>query len=190
VARLKGMEMATRQTLDDGLDEIRRSPPDAGSLDLIVARPGVGERDLLDAATIDEVGGLVGDTWRDRGSSRTADHAAHPGMQITLMNVRVAALVAGTPERRALAGDQLYVDLDLSEANLPTGTRLTVGTVELEVSGEPHHGCAKFGQRFGSNAVRFVNSPIGKSLRLRGMNTVVVVGGTVRVGDRVRKLLS
>jgi hypothetical protein len=182
------MVTATRQALDDGLDEVRRSPSDGGRLEAIVRRPSEGEREQLDVGLVDEVDGLVGDTWKQRGSRRTDDGSSHPGMQITIMNVRVADLVAGTPDRRALAGDQLYVDLDLSHANLPPGTRLAIGDVVLEVSDEPHNGCAKFRDRFGVDAVRFVNTPVGKQLRLRGMNTAVVVGGEVRVGDAVRKL--
>jgi hypothetical protein len=187
VPLLVDMDPLTRQMLDAGLDEIRRSPSDAGPLELIVARPEVGERVEVDRATIDEVDGLVGDTWKQRGSRQTDDGSAHPGMQITLMNVRVAALVAGSPDRRALAGDQLYVDLDLSQTNLPPGTRLTVGEVVLEVSAEAHLGCAKFSKQFGRDAVRFVNSPVGKELRLRGVNTAVVIGGEVQVGDIVAK---
>jgi hypothetical protein len=177
----------TRVELDTKLDHILRSPSDDGALELIVRRPAVGEREVLEVAAIDEVDGLLGDTWTERGSRRTADGSPHPGMQITLMNARAALAVAGSSDRRPLAGDQLYVDLDLSLANLPAGTRLTIGSVVLEVSAEPHNGCAKFSRQFGVDATRFVNSPTGKQLRLRGMNTSVVVGGEVRVGDRVRK---
>jgi MOSC domain-containing protein YiiM len=182
------MDPATRPELDAGLEEIRRSPADAGPRELIVRRPAVGEREEVAVATIDEVDGLVGDTWKERGSRRTADGSSHPGMQVTLMNVRVAALVARTAQRRSLAGDQLFVDLDVSHENLPAGTRLAIGSVILEVSDEAHLGCAKFRKQFGMDAVRFVNSPVGKQLRLRGVNTGVVVGGEVRVGDMARKL--
>jgi hypothetical protein len=183
------METATRDMLDAGLDEIRRSPAD-GRLELIVRRPAEGEREVLEAATIDGTDGLVGDTWKQRGSRETDDGSPHPGMQITLMNVRVAGLVARTPDRRALAGDQLFVDLDLSQDNLPAGTRLTIGSVVLEVSEAPHLGCAKFTRSFGRDALRFVNSPLGRQLRLRGVNTAVVVGGEVCVGDIVSKVAS
>jgi hypothetical protein len=173
--------------LDSQLDEISRSPSDDGVLELIVGRPAEGEREVLEVATIDEVEGLVGDTWRQRGSSRTPDGSADPGKKITVMNARAALAVAGSPERRALAGDQLFVDLDLSQDNLPAGSRLLIGSVVLEISAEPHNGCAKFSRRFGLDAIRFVNSPVGKQMRLRGLNAAVVVGGEVRVGDVVRK---
>ncbi len=105
------------------------------------------------------------------------------------MNARAASLVAGDPERRALAGDQLYVDLDLSERNVPPGTRLRVGSALLEVTALPHRGCGKFTARFGVDAAKFVNSAVGRELNLRGINARVLEGGTVRVGDLAEKLL-
>jgi hypothetical protein len=181
------MEHLTRDELEAGLDEIRQSPEDGGSVALIVSRPAVDERVLLDEATLDTTIGLVGDTWRERGSSSTDDGSAHPLAQLTLMNVRAARLIAAGDERRPLAGDQLYVDLDLGPANLPPGTRLALGDAVIEVTDKPHTGCKKFAARFGQQAVRFVNSPAGRELNLRGINTKVIVGGTVRIGDAVRK---
>ena len=172
--------------LEAGLDVVRASPADGGRVDLIVCRPAPGERQVLEEAVLDIVEGLVGDDWRTRGSSRTDDGAAHPGMQVTLMNARAASLVAGALDRWALAGDQLFVDLDLSEASLPPGTRLEIGTAVVEISAEPHTGCKKFAERFGRDAARFVNLPAGRALRLRGVNARVVVSGTVRPGDPVR----
>ena len=130
----------------------------------------------------------MGDTWRTRGSSRTPDGSAHPEMQLNVINARLSSLVAVDPDRRALAGDQLHLDLDLSQANLPPGTRLALGSAVIEVTGIPHSGCAKFRARFGADALRFVNSPTGRALRLRGLNARVVVAGSVRQGDEVRKL--
>jgi MOSC domain-containing protein len=180
-------EHLTAADLRAGLDDIRQSPPDGGRVHLIVRRPGTDERELLDEAALDCVEGLVGDTWHVRGSSRTPDGSAHPGMQLTLMNSRAAALIAGSDERRPLAGDQLYVDLDLSHGNLPSGTQLAIGSAVVEVTDQPHLGCKKFAARFGVDALRLVNSEVGRELRLRGANARVVVPGTVRVGDEVRK---
>ena len=118
----------------------------------------------------------------------TVDGSPHPEMQINVMNVRVTALVAQQPDRWALAGDQLYVDLDLSAANLPPGTRLALGSAIIEVSAEPHTGCGQFVQRFGVDAQKFVNSPIGRQMNLRGINAKVVQSGIVCVGDIVRKV--
>jgi len=174
--------------LQAGLDHIRESPPDGGVVELIVRRPAVGEREVLAVATLDAGAGLVGDNWRARGSTSTADGSAHPGMQLTVMNARAALLVAQHPGRRMLAGDQLYVDLDLSPANLPAGTRLAVGSAVIEVSEEPHLGCVKFAARFGKDALRFVNSRAGRGLRLRGLNARILTSGTVRRSDRVSKL--
>lgn len=173
-----------------GLDEVRASPPDGGTLELIVARPTAGERAVLDAGELSLEVGLVGDTWDRRPSSRSADGGPHPDMQLNVINSRLSALIAaeGTVEHRALAGDQLHVDLDLSEANLPTGTRLAIGGAVIEVTDQPHTGCAKFGERFGADALRFVNVGAGRELRLRGINAKVVQPGRIAVGDAVEKL--
>lgn len=182
------MEHLSTAALKAGLGDIRDSPSDGGTVELIVRRPAVDEREVLAAGMLDVQAGLVGDTWPARGSSRTADGSPHPGMQLTVMNSRAALLVAGDPDRRMLAGDQIYVDLDLSPANLPPGTRLALGSAVIEVTDQPHLGCAKFAARFGTDALRFVNSRVGRQLRLRGLNARVIVTGTVRSGDAVRKL--
>jgi MOSC domain-containing protein YiiM len=177
----------TRIELEAGLDHIRASPKDEGVLQLIVRRPAVGGREVLAVGELDVEQGLVGDTWASRSSTRSTQGVAHPDMQINVMNARAAALVAQDKERWALAGDQLYVDLDLSLANLPAGTQLDVGTAVIEVTAQPHTGCGKFVSRFGLDAMKFVNSPVGRELNLRGINARVVRPGTIRVGDRVRK---
>jgi hypothetical protein len=178
----------TRDQLDAGLDEIRRAPADQGTLTLIVRRPSVNEREVLDVGELDPAEGLVGDTWQKRGSSRTEDGSRHPDMQLNIMSARTIALIAQSRERWPLAGDQLYVDLDLSEANLPPGTQLEIGSAAVEVTPEPHTGCSKFVKRFGADAMKFVNAPLGRSLRLRGLNARVVRPGTIRAGDVVRVL--
>ena len=143
---------------------------------------------MVDHARLDAADGLVGDGWSVRGSSRMPDGSSDREAQLTIMNSRFAALVAGGADGWEQAGDQLYVDLDLGEANLPAGTRLALGSAIVVVSAVPHTGCAKFSARFGSDALRFVNSPDGRELRLRGLNARVVQAGTVRTGDTVRKL--
>ena len=178
----------TTGELDAGLEEIRRSPADHGRLELIVCRPEPGHRLELVEAELDVTHGLVGDGWLVRGSRHTEDGAADPGKQVTIINARAAALFAVDLARRALAGDQLYVDLDLSEANLPAGTRLQVGTAVVEVSGLPHTGCAKFSKRFGADAGRWVKLGNGRAVNARGINTFVVRSGTVRRHDEVSKL--
>lgn len=179
----------TTSQLEAGLDVIRQAPRDDGTLQLIVRRPAVGEREVLDEAALDLVEGLVGDTWRVRASSRSADkRSPHPDLQLTLINTRAIALVAQDEARWRLAGDQLYVDLDLSGSNLPAGTRLGIGTAVIEVTALPHTGCSKFVERFGLDAMKFVNSPVGRDLNLRGINARVVQAGTIRRGDSVRKL--
>ena len=178
----------TTAELEAGLDEIRRAPRDEGTLELIVRRPEVDEREVLDAGELSLEVGLVGDSWITRGSSRTLDGSAHPDMQLNIMNSRVTALVAQHKDRWQLAGDQLYLDLDLSEKNLPARTRFAIGAAVIEVSPQPHLGCRKFVSRFGLEAMQFVNSPLGRQLRLRGINARVVSAGVIRVGDVVRKI--
>jgi MOSC domain-containing protein YiiM len=182
------LQNAELTRLEESLDHIRDAPVDGGTVELIVRRPAVDEREVMTEARLDIRGGLEGDTWRVRGSSRTSDGGPDPEAQLTLVNARVAAAIAGERERWPLAGDQLFVDLDLSLANLPPGSRVQIGSAVIEFSATPHTGCAKFSARYGVDALKFVNSPTGRDLRLRGANCRVVVAGTVRPGDAIRKL--
>lgn len=179
------MEFLTPDALLAGLDDVRRSPRDVGEVAAIVRRPAVDERELVTEAHLDFANGVVGDTWLIRGSKSTPDGSSAVDKQVTVMNVRVAELVAGGRERMTLAGDQLYVDFDLSIDNLPPGRVIQVGAAMLEVSEAPHLGCAKFVARFGADAMRFVNSAEGRQMRLRGANMRVLTPGVVRVGDAV-----
>ena len=177
----------TQLELEAGLAAIRESPHDGGRIEMIVRRPAVGAREIVEQAQLDLRQGLLGDNWLTRGCRLTADGAANPEAQITLMNTRVVALLAQDRDRWALAGDQFYVDLDLSHTNLPAGCHVRLGTAVIEVTPAPHTGCKQFAARFGADAVKFVNSPEGKSLRLRGLNAKVVQPGVVRVGDLAEK---
>jgi hypothetical protein len=178
----------TPEELEAGLDHIRRSPKDDGVLEMIVCRPEIGTRKVLDFAVLDLDQGMMGDSWTRRGSSKTADGGPHPEMQITIMNSRVVALVAQEKERWPLAGDQLFIEMDLSKANLPAGSRLAIGSAILEVTEPPHLGCQKFVARFGAAAMKFVNSPVGRELCMRGVHARVVQSGTVRTADIARKI--
>ena len=178
----------TMQELEAALDHLREAPKDEGVLQLIVCRPAVDERQVLDMAELDPLKGLIGDNWVVRGSSKTPDGSPHPEMQINIMNARVTSLVAQELERWPLAGDQLYIDMDLSKENLPAGSRIAIGSAVLEVSPLPHTGCHKFVARFGLEAMQFVNSTVGKELCLRGINAKVVQGGVVKLGNKAKKL--
>jgi len=178
----------TMAELEAGLDTIRQSPKNEGVIELIVRRPQVDAREVLEEGELDLVEGLVGDNWRVRGSSRTSDGSAHPGMQLNIMNARVIALVAREKDRWPLAGDQLFIDMDVSSENVPPGTRLALGSAMIEVTDQAHTGCNKFAARFGLDALKLVNSPVGRQLQLRGVNAKVVQPGVIRIGDLVKRL--
>ncbi len=182
-----GPKYLSMDALEAGLDQIRSSPADQGVLRLIVRRPRTGEREILDQGQLDPIDGLVGDSWRAR-AARASGGSPSPDTQINVMNARMAALVAQDISRWALAGDQLFIDLDLGEENVPPSTQLAIGSAVIEVTDKPHTGCSKFASRFGIEAMRFVNSPAGRRLRLRGINAKVVQAGTIRVGDLVTLL--
>ena len=175
------------EELESGLDYIFESPKDEGALELIVRRPDVDQREVVAEGRLDVEVGLVGDNWLAKGSRRRPDGSADPDMQLNIMNARVVALVAADPDRRQLAGDQLYVDMDLSPENLPPGTQLTIGDAVVEVTEPPHTGCKKFAARFGKDAVVFVNAGLGKQHSFRGICAKVVESGDISVGDVARK---
>ena len=176
------------EALTAGLDHIRQSPKASGVLELIVRRPQTEAREVLDVGELDLAEGLVGDNWQQRGSSQTADGSAHPDMQLTLTNARLMALVAQEKQRWPLAGDQLYIDFDLSVDNVPPRTRLSLGAAVIQITEPPHTGCKKYAARFGLDALKFISSPAGKQLQLRGVNAKVIRPGAIRVGDVVKKL--
>jgi MOSC domain-containing protein YiiM len=175
----------SNEELEAGLDHIRQSPKDEGRVELIVRRPQVEQRQILQEGELNMREGLAGDNWKDRGE---AGRIPSSSTQLTIMNARVAVLVAGERQRWALAGDQLFIDLDLSKSNLPAGTRLSLGSAVIEISEKPHTGCSKFASRFGLEALKFISSPVGKELQMRGIYAQVVQPGVIHTGDIVRKL--
>ncbi|WP_151083301.1 MOSC domain-containing protein [Nocardioides cynanchi] len=181
--------LRTTAELEAALDHLRAAPTDQGTLTLVVRRPGRFQREVLDEGQLDTEAGLVGDNWRARATSRAVEAGRHYEAMLTLMSARMVGLLADDDEERALAGDQLYVDLDLSEEHLPVGSRLAVGDeAVLEITAKPHRGCKKFLDRFGGDVLAFVNSDEGAGLRLRGVYARVVHDGVVRPGDVVRRL--
>jgi hypothetical protein len=173
----------SRAALEAGLDELRASPAGEGVLRLIVRRPAEGEREVLSEARLDEAEGMVGDRW---SASDFGDGFERFDTQLTLMNARAAGLIAGERENWPPAGDQLYVELSLAADDLPPGSRLEIGSALIEITAVPHTGCGKFVRRFGLDAMKFVNSPVGRELNLRGVNAKVVRGGVVAQGDALR----
>lgn len=182
------MEHLSRLALEAGLEYVGRSPREEGIVQLIACRPQNSLRQVLEEAVLVCGEGVIGDNWKIRGSRHTPDGSALLAQQVTVTNARMASLVAVEKERWPLCGDQFYVDLDLSHENLPAGTRLAIGTAVIEVSAKPHVGCWKYEARFGRDATRFVNAPANRPLRLRGFAASIVVGGTVRTGDTIRKI--
>lgn len=174
----------TRESLDARLPELRELGTEHGTLELIVVRPSEGERELPDTAELTIEDGLVGDRWRPHVDT---DGRVFRENQLTIASTHLLGLIA-EPDRWPLSGDNLLVDMGLDKGSLPAGSRLAIGdTVVVEISEEPHTGCAKFSARFGSDALRFINSPEGRELRLRGLNAHVIVPGTVSTGDTVRR---
>lgn len=183
------MPHKTSEQLTAGMDHLLSAPAEAGTLDLVVRRPRNGEREILSEGVLDEAGGLLGDNWLARARPRAVAEGRHLKAQVTVMSSRMVGLLADTDAERAMAGDQLYLDLDISHANLPAGSRIAIGDeVVIEVTPKPHNGCRKFLKYFGRDAVDFVNSEVGQALRLRGLNARVVTGGVARPGDKARRL--
>ena len=177
----------TLAELEAALASIDESPQDNGVLEMIVCRPEEGRRLVVERAELDPVEGLVGDNWKARGSRHTGDGQAHAGMQIAIMNSHIVQLLAGKRSRWPLAGDQLFVELDLSPENIVPGQRLAIGTAVLEITDVPHTGCAKFTERYGRDATRFVNSAEGRAARRRGIYARVAKPGVIAAGDAVSK---
>lgn len=175
----------TLNELERGVDNVLLSHRENGVLEMIVRRPSLNKREIVLTGELSIEYGLVGDNWLTRGSSRTDNGPGHPEMQLNLMNIRFAELIAGSRERVPLAGDQLFVDLDLSKENLPPGTQLGIGRAVIEVTSIPHLGCKKFVERFGMEAMKYANSAFGREHNLRGINARVIVSGNISAGDSI-----
>jgi hypothetical protein len=183
------MPIRTTAELEAHIHTLSTAPADTGRLELVVRRPAVGAREILSEGRLDRERGLVGDNWLSRATSHAIEEGRHLNAQLNVMSARMVSFLGTVAEDQAQAGDQLYVDLDISVDNLPVGARLAIGDeAVIEVTDKPHNGCAKFRSRFGDDALAFVNSPIGKQLRLRGLNARVVTPGVVRPGDKVQKV--
>ena len=174
--------------LEQSLLEVLAAPYDVGRLEAIFVRPKTNERRELTTAELTPDRGIEGDRWMCDSYYRLKGGASDPRCQVSLMNVRFLRQIAGNDDAICLAGDNLIVDLDLSEANLPAGSRLAIGNnVMIEISDLSHTGCSKFQSRYGKEARTFTNNQRGKSLHLRGRYARIVTGGTICVGDRVCK---
>jgi hypothetical protein len=182
------MTLQERRDFSTALADIDAAPADLGTLHRIVRRPSVEARELLDSARLDPSVGLVGDDWQARGSRSTPDGSADPEAQLTVISTRVLRAIEPDESRWSLAGDQLYVDLDLRADTLPAGSRLAIGDAVIEISAKPHTGCEKFAARFGIDALAWISTPVGKAHRMRGLNARIVRGGAIAVGDVIRRV--
>ncbi len=171
-----------------GLDKIISSPKQIGTVKMIVSRPKIGIRKIQEMAELDKDLGLIGDNWHDRDSSNMQDKSADIETQLTIMNSCVIALITQNCDQWPLAGDQLYIEMDISKNNLPPGSLLKLGNALLKISKKPHTGCKKFSERFGLDALKFVSSRQGRELSLRGINTSIIKSGMVQTGDKVMKV--
>lgn len=178
------------EQLRAGLSEVEASPHDNGTVEALVIRPGENLRTIVNSVTVCSEQGVHGDSWSKGCWKKLPDGSPHPDVQVAIMNSRMIDLAAGSQELWSAAGDNLFVDMDLSKENLPSGQKLTIGQTLLEITSEPHLGCKKFALRFGIDAVRFVNSPRGRELRLRGVYARVLRAGEIKVGDRMNKVKS
>lgn len=171
--------------LETILEDVRNSPTEVGKILLIAVRPANGERLVVDQARMSTETGLEGDNWLDRSADK--DNVSRHN-QLTLMNSRFADAITPDGKGWELAGDQLYVDFDISLENAPAGTLLQVGGATIRISEEPHTGCAKFVRRFGREMLKMTQTDVGKDLRLRGVNASVIESGTVCTGDSIRRV--
>ena len=166
--------------LDARLRALPGAPKDAGRLALIVCRSSEGVRETPERVHLSAEEGVPGDGWGRRTPRR-------PEAQLAVMRRDVAELIAnGQP--LTTFGDNLFVELDISAANLPVGSRLRMGGAIVEVTPLPHDGCGKFKGRFGSDALRFVNAKPTRDQNLRGIYWRVVESGEVAVGAPIQVL--
>jgi hypothetical protein len=174
--------------LEQSLSQVLASPTDTGHLTAIFVRPAPNERRPLDSATLTPQGGIDGDRWVNDSFCRLEDGSADPRSQVSIMNDRFLRQIAGESDDMCLAGDNLIVDFDLSEANLPAGSQVCIGPeVIIEITDLKHTGCSKFAGRYGPDAKTFANNKRGTALHLRGRYARIVRGGTIRIGDKVDK---
>lgn len=183
-----GATHLTTEQIEARLDWVEASPAECGTVEGLCIRPEVNGRQELESCRLSPAEGVDGDFWVRKSFMTLDDGSSDPAVQVAIMNSRAVDVIAGSRDRWKLAGDQLFVDFDLSESNLAPGDRLHVGPAILEITPVPHTGCGMFQERFGAAAVRFYNSKVGKAMRLRGVYAQVVQEGVVSVGDTVRKV--
>jgi len=177
------MKFVTTDEINSNLSFILSSPKDVGKIESIIVRRRKNERELRKEVFLSPEKGVEGDRWYDLSKGKP-----DPRRQLTIINSRLIKLLAQSVERMQLAGDNLIIDLDISDANLPVGQRLTIGKVMVEITDVPHTGCSRFAERYGNDAVEFINAPERSSLRLRGVYAKFLNSGLIHVGDIIKKI--
>ena len=182
------MDYIASSEIEARFEWVLEAPADAGRVESLVIRPAVNQREPLQRVMFSPQQGVEGDNWLSSCWKKLPSGESDPDVQVAIMNARMIEVLTNDKSRWPLAGDQLFVDFDLSVGNLAVGDRLQVGAAVLEITAEPHRGCSKFKKRFGQDALTFVNSPQGDVHRLRGVYAKIVSAGEVCVGDSVSKI--
>lgn len=174
--------------IETRLNWVMSAPTDTGHVSALVVRPVKNQREPLDKVMFSPQLGVNGDNWSTNCWKKLPDGKSDPEVQVAIMNARMIEVLTQDKALWPLAGDQLFVDFDLSVANLRAGDHLQVGAAVLQITAEPHRGCGKFKQRFGEDALAFVNSERGDAHRLRGVYAKIISAGEVCVNDAISKL--
>lgn len=178
----------TAAALAEALPNVLQAPRDNAPVTMLCLRPAIGERAFPDRISLTRAEGIPGERWLSMPWLRQPDGRPDPAIQVSILPARVLDLVwtdrTGTPH----PGDPIVADLDMTEANLPEGTLLRVGTATLRVSGVWNDGCVKWKVRYGADAKAWIVAPGHRELRLRGILCSVEEDGTVAVGDRITRM--
>ena len=189
------MSAVSQDSLKKGLDKPinynQSSPRDNGVVKLLVIRPETHVRTLPNAVVVSVEQGVVGDKWEAECTIKLENGKSNPDLQIAIINTKVIKEIAQSDfdmDRLALAGDNIYADLNLCEENMPVGQQIQIGNTLLEVTPFPHFGCKKFSERYSVEDLKVVNSTAGKPQHLRGIYVKVIKNGSISIGESIKKI--
>jgi len=176
------------QDLIEAVPHIMAAPKDGAAIEMLCFRPGYGQRNFVDKLVVTRGRGMPGERWETAPWLRKDDGTGHPGIQISILQKRVLDLVWRDRSSVIHPGDSFIVDMELSEANLPVGQLLRVGTAVLQVSDVFNDGCVKWKVRYGEAAKDWIVAPGHRELRLRGVLCSIVKDGEMKAGDQLTKI--